>query len=62
VCIACSHEQIYKPCLFIFLLNATPSTGASWFYFYTDTLKFSSTFLGTIGLGGSMCFLPSSNF
>jgi hypothetical protein len=35
--------------MFIFLLNATPSTGASWFFFYTDTLKFSSTFLGTIG-------------
>lgn len=54
---AFSQPQIYKPCLFIFLLNATPSTGASWFYFYTDTLKFSSTFLGTIGLVGSVCTL-----
>lgn len=54
---AFSQEQIYKPCIFIFLLNATPSTGASWFYFYTDTLKFSSTFLGTIGLVGSVCTL-----
>jgi len=54
---AFSHPQIYKPCVFIFLLNATPSTGASWFYFYTDTLKFSSTFLGTIGLVGSVCTL-----
>jgi folate/biopterin transporter len=54
---AFSQPEIYKPCVFIFLLNATPSTGASWFYFYTDTLKFSSTFLGTIGLVGSVCTL-----
>jgi len=54
---AFSQPQIYKPCVFIFLLNATPSTGASWFFFYTDTLKFSSTFLGTIGLVGSVCTL-----
>jgi hypothetical protein len=30
---------------------------AAWFFFYTDVLKFSSTFLGTVGLVGSVCTL-----
>lgn len=51
------RPEIFRPCLFIFMLNATPATGSTWFYFYTDVLKFSSTFLGTIGLVGSCCTL-----
>eukprot|EP00286_Rhodomonas_abbreviata_P023237 CAMPEP_0181301162 /NCGR_PEP_ID=MMETSP1101-20121128/7274_1 /TAXON_ID=46948 /ORGANISM="Rhodomonas abbreviata, Strain Caron Lab Isolate" /LENGTH=483 /DNA_ID=CAMNT_0023406443 /DNA_START=301 /DNA_END=1752 /DNA_ORIENTATION=- len=49
------QPQVWRPCAFIFLLNATPATGATWFYFYTDVLKFSSSFLGTIGVVGA-CF------
>eukprot|EP00287_Rhodomonas_sp_CCMP768_P011516 CAMPEP_0196732578 /NCGR_PEP_ID=MMETSP1091-20130531/11949_1 /TAXON_ID=302021 /ORGANISM="Rhodomonas sp., Strain CCMP768" /LENGTH=427 /DNA_ID=CAMNT_0042075873 /DNA_START=1 /DNA_END=1284 /DNA_ORIENTATION=+ len=49
--------EIWRPCAFIFLLNATPATGATWFYFYTDVLKFSSSFLGTIGVVGACCTL-----
>jgi MFS family permease len=48
------RPEIWKPALFIFLLNATPSTGSSWFYFYTNVLKFDSEFLGTINVVGSM--------
>ena len=51
------RPEIFRPCLFIFMLNATPATGSTWFYFYTDVLHFSSTFLGTIGLVGSVCTL-----
>jgi len=34
-----------------------PRQARAGFFFYTDTLKFSSTFLGTIGLVGSVCTL-----
>ncbi|KAJ1483450.1 folate-biopterin transporter, partial [Baffinella frigidus] len=54
---ALRQPAIWRPCMFIFMLQATPSTGASWFFFYTDVLKFSSTFLGTVGLVGSVCTL-----
>uniref|UniRef100_A0A7S0E9A5 Major facilitator superfamily (MFS) profile domain-containing protein n=1 Tax=Hanusia phi TaxID=3032 RepID=A0A7S0E9A5_9CRYP len=58
---AFKQPQIWRPCAFIFMLNATPATGATWFYFYTDVLKFSSEFLGTIGLVGS-CFTLAGVF
>ena len=39
--------EIFYPCAFIFLLNATPSTGSAWFYFYSSKPP--------LGLG---CLLP----
>jgi len=48
------HPRIWQPVAFLFLFNATPSAGSTWFYFYTDVTKFSSTFLGTMGLVGSI--------
>lgn len=48
------HPQICKPVLFLFAFNATPASGSTWFFFYTDVTKFSSTFLGTMGLVGSI--------
>jgi hypothetical protein len=43
---------------FIFLLNSTPSTGSAWFFFYSSKppqgLGFSSEFLGTINVVGSV--------
>uniref|UniRef100_A0A7S0EYR4 Major facilitator superfamily (MFS) profile domain-containing protein n=1 Tax=Hanusia phi TaxID=3032 RepID=A0A7S0EYR4_9CRYP len=54
---AFQHPQIYKPVAFVFMLNATPATGATWFYFYTNVLHFSSTFLGTINVVGAICSL-----
>jgi folate/biopterin transporter len=49
--------NILRPCVFIFLLNGTPSSGATWFYFYTDVLKFDSEFIGFIGTVGSIAQL-----
>jgi folate/biopterin transporter len=49
--------NILRPCIFIFLLNGTPSSGATWFYFYTDVLKFDSEFIGLIGTVGSIAQL-----
>ena len=49
--------NILRPCVFIFLLNGTPSSGATWFYFYTDVLKFDSEFIGLIGTVGSIAQL-----
>eukprot|EP00294_Goniomonas_avonlea_P003121 CAMPEP_0114560238 /NCGR_PEP_ID=MMETSP0114-20121206/11354_1 /TAXON_ID=31324 /ORGANISM="Goniomonas sp, Strain m" /LENGTH=483 /DNA_ID=CAMNT_0001745773 /DNA_START=76 /DNA_END=1527 /DNA_ORIENTATION=+ len=54
---AVSRPEIAYPCAFIFMLNATPATGASWFFFYTDVLHFDSEFMGTINLIGSLCTL-----
>ena len=54
---ACQHPQIFRPILFVFMLNATPATGATWFYFYTNTLHFSSAFMGTINVVGAICAL-----
>lgn len=48
------HPQIWKPCAFLLFFHATPSTGATWFYFYTDVTEFSSTFQGTMALVGSV--------
>jgi hypothetical protein len=43
---------------FIFILNATPSTGSAWFFFYSSKppqgLGFTSEFLGTINVVGSV--------
>lgn len=49
--------NILRPCIFIFLLNGTPSSGSTWFYFYTDVLKFDSEFIGLIGTVGSIAQL-----
>lgn len=54
---AVSRPEIAYPCAFIFMLNATPATGASWFFFYTDVLHFDAEFLGTVNLVGSLCTL-----
>jgi len=54
---AFKHPQIYKPVAFVFMLNSTPATGATWFYFYTNTLHFSSSFMGTINVVGAVCSL-----
>ena len=48
------NPAIFRPTMFIFLLNATPATGSVWFYFYTDVLHFSSTFMGTINVVGAV--------
>jgi hypothetical protein len=42
------HPKIWKPVIFLFFFGATPTPGSTWFYFYTDVVKFSSTFLGTM--------------
>ena len=53
--------EIFYPTAFIFLLNSTPSTGSAWFYFYSSKpplgLGFSSTFLGTMNVVGSIANL-----
>jgi len=53
--------EIFYPTAFIFLLNATPGTGSAWFYFYSSKpplgLGFSSTFLGTMNVVGSIASL-----
>lgn len=53
--------EIFYPTAFIFLLNATPGTGSAWFYFYSSKpplgLGFSSTFLGTMNVVGSIANL-----
>jgi folate/biopterin transporter len=54
---AVMRPEISKPLAFVFLLNATPATGATWFYFYTNVLRFSSSFLGTINVVGAVCSL-----
>mmetsp|Transcript_54127 Transcript_54127/g.128579 ORF Transcript_54127/g.128579 Transcript_54127/m.128579 type:complete len:489 (+) Transcript_54127:80-1546(+) len=50
--------EIFYPCAFIFLLNATPSTGSAWFFFYSSKpplgLGFTPTFLGTVNIVGSV--------
>jgi folate/biopterin transporter len=51
------HPRIWKPVAFLFFFNVTPSAGATWFFFYTDVVHFSSTFLGTMNLVGSLCSL-----
>jgi len=55
--------DIFYPTMFIFLLNATPSTGSAWFYFYSSKpplgLGFSSEFLGTVNVVGSVCNLAA---
>jgi MFS family permease len=48
------RPQIWKPVAFLFFYNCTPSSGSCWFFFYTDVTKFSSTFLGTQSLVGSV--------
>jgi len=48
------HPRIWQPVAFLFFFNVTPSAGEVWFYFYTDVTKFSSTFLGTMHLAGSI--------
>ena len=59
---AVQHPQIFRPICFIFLLNATPATGATWFFFYTNTLHFSSAFMGTINVVGAVCSLAGVVF
>mmetsp|Transcript_61891 Transcript_61891/g.128020 ORF Transcript_61891/g.128020 Transcript_61891/m.128020 type:complete len:505 (+) Transcript_61891:100-1614(+) len=51
------RPEIFKPVAFVFMLNATPATGSTWFYFYTNTLGFTSDFLGTINVVGAVCSL-----
>eukprot|EP00286_Rhodomonas_abbreviata_P021817 CAMPEP_0181304330 /NCGR_PEP_ID=MMETSP1101-20121128/9093_1 /TAXON_ID=46948 /ORGANISM="Rhodomonas abbreviata, Strain Caron Lab Isolate" /LENGTH=489 /DNA_ID=CAMNT_0023410081 /DNA_START=119 /DNA_END=1588 /DNA_ORIENTATION=- len=55
--------DIFYPTAFIFLLNATPSTGSAWFYFYSSKpplgLGFTSEFLGTVNVVGSVCNLAA---
>ncbi len=48
------RPEIFRPAAFIFLLNSTPSTGSTWFFFYTDVLHFSSTLMGTINVVGAI--------
>lgn len=51
------QPHILRPAVFVFLLNATPSSGSAWFFFYTDILHFNSTFIGTISTVGSVATL-----
>lgn len=50
--------EIFYPTAFIFILNATPSTGSAWFFFYSSKpplgLGFTPEFLGTINVVGSV--------
>ena len=54
---ALKNPQIYKPVAVVFMLNGTPSTGSTWFYFYTGELHFTSSFMGTINVVGAICSL-----
>jgi hypothetical protein len=56
---AASNPSVWKPALFFFLWQATPSSGSAFLYFMTDDLGFSAEFLGRVklvcsvaGLGG----------
>ena len=54
---ALKNPQIYKPVAVVFMLNGTPNTGSTWFYFYTSELHFTSSFMGTINVVGAICSL-----
>lgn len=45
---------IYVPVIFIFIFVATPSSGSSMFYFYTNELKFHPEFIGELKLASSL--------
>jgi hypothetical protein len=45
-----TKKEILGPILFIFLFMATPNTGSSMFYFYTNSLKFEPEFMGELKL------------
>lgn len=51
------NPVIYKPVLFLFLWQATPSTGSAMFYFYTNELHFGPEFLGQVRLASSVAAL-----
>lgn len=51
------QPQIMRPLIFIFLFMATPSTGSSMFYFYTNVLGFHPEFLGELRLLSSFATL-----
>jgi hypothetical protein len=33
------RPEIFRPAAFIFMLNSTPSTGSTWFFFYTGLCR-----------------------
>jgi len=49
--------EILKPIGFIFIFMATPSTGSSMFYFYTNELKFMPEFMGELKLVHSLAHI-----
>jgi hypothetical protein len=51
------NPAIYLPVAFIFLWQATPSAGATMFYYYTSALGFSPEFLGEVRLASSVAAL-----
>lgn len=53
------QKEIWRPTMFLLLLASTPSSGASMFFFFTQSrdaggLGFSSTFIGVLTLIGSL--------
>jgi len=54
---AVSQKVIWMPAAFIFLLHATPSAGAGFFYFTTNELGFGPEFLGRVHLVSSVAAL-----
>ena len=40
--------QVFRPILIIFIFQITPSSGSAMFYFYTNELHFSPTFMGKL--------------
>ncbi|MGK7889030.1 MAG: folate/biopterin family MFS transporter [Leptolyngbyaceae cyanobacterium] len=51
------QRSIWMPALFIFLWQATPSSGSAFFYFVTNDLGFQPEFLGRLSLMASMAGL-----
>lgn len=45
-----TKKEIVGPISFIFLFMATPNTGSSMFYFYTNRLGFAPEFMGELKL------------
>jgi folate/biopterin transporter len=50
---ALQQQAIWRPALFLFLWQATPSPGAAFFYFMTDDLHLGPEFMGRIQLVGA---------
>ena len=54
---AFSNSDVWKPTLFLFLWQATPSCDSAFLYFLTDEMHFTTEFLGRVKLVTSVAGL-----